>query len=460
VETAEEVREEDNPSHGSIGVANRVNGRAGANGATARRGRRAARAADAVTAVLAPPVIALADDGLAPAGKTGAAKKRATPSLKHGRGADVNVNVGAEAKANGHAKGKANGHDEGKANGHANGGTEAKTNGGAAAKVNGTSNGTSNGQAATKARVIGGAAAKAKVIVGGNGNVKGNANGTSNGHANGGTEAKANGGAAAKAKVIVGGNGRTNGRANGRANGRTNGKANGTSGSAADLRPDGSTPALTWDGPPVAVLVVDGDTESRNRLSAIINKGEHVILTASVGTLADAVEAARRTRPEVVLSELFLPDGDPAALRSRFAPLGPRPQLVVITRFSVRGARVASTVAGARTCLASSAQPDSVLAAVLAAAKGESWDGAGAVGSRLDRVSPLEAKVLAGVASGATNDEIARALGYSVHYVKDLLEGVRHRLGAKDRAHASSLAVSLRLIRPARDGRFISAVPN
>jgi DNA-binding CsgD family transcriptional regulator len=94
----------------------------------------------------------------------------------------------------------------------------------------------------------------------------------------------------------------------------------------------------------------------------------------------------------------------------------------------------------------------------MAAALGEAWDGIGSVGSRLDRVSPLEAKVLAGVASGATNEEIARALGYSVHYVKDLLEAVRGRLGAKDRAHAASLAVSLRLIRPARDGRFIAGV--
>lgn len=221
----------------------------------------------------------------------------------------------------------------------------------------------------------------------------------------------------------------------------------------------GADEALEPDRPPVAVMVVDGDPDGRARLCQIIAKAEGVRLTGSVATLADAVELARRTKPQVVLSELFLPDGDATALKHRFVPLAPRPQLVVITRFSVRGARVASIFAGARTCLASSAPPDSVLAAVLAAADGESWDGAGVLGSRRDRVSALEAKVLAGVASGATNDEIARALGYSIHYVKDLLEGVRHRLGAKDRAHAAALAVSLRLIRPSREGRFISAVP-
>jgi len=215
---------------------------------------------------------------------------------------------------------------------------------------------------------------------------------------------------------------------------------------------------VVWNRPPVDVLVIDGDSEGRHRLSQIITRGRHVRLTGSVATLADAVELAKRTKPEVVLSELFLPDGDPVALKQRFIPLAPRPQLVVITRFSVRGARVASANAGARACLASGAPPDSVVAAILAAASGESWDGAGSVGNRFDRVSPLEAKVLAGVASGATNEEIARALGYSVHYVKDLLEAVRGRLGAKGRAHAASLAVSLKLIRPARDGRFISAV--
>lgn len=217
--------------------------------------------------------------------------------------------------------------------------------------------------------------------------------------------------------------------------------------------------AAVADRPPIGVMVVDGDPDGRARLCQIIAKADGFRLTGSVATVADAVELARRTKPEVVLSELFLPDGDATALKHRFVPLAPRPQLVVITRFSVRGARVASIFAGARTCLASSAPGDSVLAAVLAAADGESWDGAGVLGSRRDRVSSLEAKVLAGVASGATNDEIARALGYSIHYVKDLLEGVRHRLGAKDRAHAAALAVSLRLIRPSREGRFISAVP-
>jgi len=218
------------------------------------------------------------------------------------------------------------------------------------------------------------------------------------------------------------------------------------------------SPEKTWDREePVAVLVVDGDAEGRTRLCQIVERADTLSLRASAATMAEAVEAARHTQPEVVLSELFLPDGDVQALNHRFRPLARRPELIVVTRFRVRGARVASIAAGARTCLASTAPPDSVLAAVLAAVQGRTWDGAGVLGSPLDRVSALEARVLAGVASGATNDDIARHLGYSTHYVKDLLEAVRFRLGAKDRAHAAALAVSLRLIRPARDGRFVPA---
>jgi DNA-binding NarL/FixJ family response regulator len=244
----------------------------------------------------------------------------------------------------------------------------------------------------------------------------------------------------------------------GRRVGRPSGRQQGPARSGARRTTLALSPEDTWDRvEPVAVLVVDGDAEGRNRLCHIVAKAKTLSLRASAGTMAEAVDAAMRTRPEVVLSELFLPDGDAVALNKRFGPLAPRPELIVVTRFRVRGARVASIAAGARTCLASTAPPDSVLCAVLAAAQGQAWDGVGTLGSPLDRISLLEARVLAGVASGATNDDIARQLGYSTHYIKDLLEAVRFRLGAKDRAHAAALAVSLRLIRPARDGRFVPA---
>lgn len=56
-------------------------------------------------------------------------------------------------------------------------------------------------------------------------------------------------------------------------------------------------------------------------------------------------------------------------------------------------------------------------------------------------------QVLELVASGCTNAEIARRLERSEHTVADQVKDARRRLGARDRAHAAALAVSLRIVR-------------
>jgi len=69
----------------------------------------------------------------------------------------------------------------------------------------------------------------------------------------------------------------------------------------------------------------------------------------------------------------------------------------------------------------------------------------------------LEQQVLAEIASGSTNEEIAERLSYSPSYVKDVVASARERLGARDRAHAAALAVELGIIRRGSDGRFVSS---
>ena len=59
---------------------------------------------------------------------------------------------------------------------------------------------------------------------------------------------------------------------------------------------------------------------------------------------------------------------------------------------------------------------------------------------------PLETRVLAELASGRTNAEIAGRLGYSASYIKDVVAAARARLGARDRAHAAALAVTRGLV--------------
>ena len=76
------------------------------------------------------------------------------------------------------------------------------------------------------------------------------------------------------------------------------------------------------------------------------------------------------------------------------------------------------------------------------------------IDTRPHRLTMLEVRVLAEVASGATNDEVAARLLYSRHYVKDLVASARERLDARDRAHAAALAVAHGLVLPTGGGRF------
>lgn len=72
-----------------------------------------------------------------------------------------------------------------------------------------------------------------------------------------------------------------------------------------------------------------------------------------------------------------------------------------------------------------------------------------------DTISRLERQVLAELASGRTNAQIAQRLGYSASYIKDVVAAARSRLSARDRAHAAALAVAGGLVVLGDDGSFV-----
>lgn len=214
------------------------------------------------------------------------------------------------------------------------------------------------------------------------------------------------------------------------------------------------------DEPRTRVVVVEDEPLARSALAELMGRHPELALAGEAATVAEAVDVVEATRPDVVLCDLFLPDGDACGLTLRLRQMDDAPEVVVTTLFATPSAAAACVSAGARLCLQKEAPPESMAAACLAAARGEDWAGPGAV-QPLSRhhLTYLEAQVLAEVASGSTNDDIAERLGYSPNYIKDVLASARERLDARDRAHAAAMAVALRLVRPGSDGRFAPAIP-
>jgi DNA-binding NarL/FixJ family response regulator len=210
----------------------------------------------------------------------------------------------------------------------------------------------------------------------------------------------------------------------------------------------------------VRVLVVEHDPLTRAALCELAQRHPRLALAGTAVTVAHAAELIASVAPSVVVTDLFLPDGDACGLAIQAAGFPPRPGVVVVTEFATASAASVCRSVGILTCLTKSVRAECLVSAVIAAGDGNSWHGPGAVAAAAQPpLNYLQTQVLAAVASGESNEVISRRLGYSVNYVKDLIATARSQLDARDRAHAASLGVALRLLRPLGQGQFAPALP-
>jgi len=201
----------------------------------------------------------------------------------------------------------------------------------------------------------------------------------------------------------------------------------------------------------IRVLVADDQEIVRTGLSMILDvqPGIEVIGQASDGRRA--VELARRLRPDVCLFDIRMPGMD--GIEATRALAGPDVDdplaVVVITTFDLDEYVYAALRAGARGFLLKNAGADLLSQAVHAAAEGDAliapsvtarlldaFAHAGPASSTADPVEALtyrEEQILATVARGRTNGEIAEELHISLSTVKTHIASLMAKLGARNR---------------------------
>jgi two-component system, NarL family, response regulator LiaR len=210
----------------------------------------------------------------------------------------------------------------------------------------------------------------------------------------------------------------------------------------------------------IRVLVVDDHAVVREGLRAFLAVQDGIEVTGEAADGEEALEAAARLDPDVILMDLVMPrlDGVGAmrALRERLS----RSRVIVLTSFLDDDKLLPALRAGAAGYLLKDAEPEQLVRAVRAAHAGEALldpvvaarlvDRLATEGEDepLGRLTPREHEVLVLIARGFANKRIALELGLSEKTVKAHVGHVLAKLGVTDRTQAAVLAVRAGLVEP------------
>jgi DNA-binding NarL/FixJ family response regulator len=211
----------------------------------------------------------------------------------------------------------------------------------------------------------------------------------------------------------------------------------------------------------VRVLIADDQRVVREGLATIVGAIPDVEVVGLAADGAEAVALASEHRPDVVLMDLRMPrmDGVEATAAIRDAGVGAR--VVVLTTYADDESIIGALSAGAVGYLTKDASRDDIRRAIEAAAAGQSVLDAAVQASLLkaaqavparpatlpDGLTEREAEVLALVAAGRSNAEIAEQLFVAEATIKTHINRIFAKTRSRDRTQAAAYAHAHGLVR-------------
>ncbi|MBE1533379.1 response regulator [Actinomadura algeriensis] len=206
----------------------------------------------------------------------------------------------------------------------------------------------------------------------------------------------------------------------------------------------------------ISLLIVDDHPVVRDGLRGMFGADPRFEVLGEAADGAEAVAAARRLGPDVILMDLRMPRTDGVTAIKQLAEHNVPARILVLTTYDTDGDVLLAIEAGATGYLLKDAPREELFRAVEAAARGESVLSP-TVASRLmgqmrrpaaQPLSQRELDVLDLIARGSTNRETAKQLFISEATVKTHLMHAYAKLGVNDRAAAVAAAISRGYLAP------------
>jgi DNA-binding NarL/FixJ family response regulator len=215
----------------------------------------------------------------------------------------------------------------------------------------------------------------------------------------------------------------------------------------------------------IAVLLADDQAMVRTGFRMILESDPEIGVVGEAGSGEQAIASTRRLRPDVVLMDIQMPDGDGLeATRHITADPELRSRVVILTTFERDEYVFEALQAGASGFLIKNAPPEELLHAVRVVANGdallapsvtrriiEQFAHARAnpeLGAQLESLTHRELEVLRLLAGGKSNAELASELFVTEGTIKTHVSSLLSKLGLRDRVQAVVLAYESGLVTP------------
>jgi DNA-binding NarL/FixJ family response regulator len=209
------------------------------------------------------------------------------------------------------------------------------------------------------------------------------------------------------------------------------------------------------------VLLVEDEPATRQRLANAVAAHPQLNILAAVGNLAEGKAQLAQTQPDVLLTDLGLPDGDGTELIAELGKLGYQTEAMVITVFGDERHVIRAVEMGATGYLLKDDRPEAITEAIMELLAGGSPMSASIARYLLKRIKPAkseqpaeaelqlsqrEQEVLRHIAKGFSYAEISDLLNLSTHTVASHLKSIYRKIGVHSRGEAVFEATQLGLI--------------